>query len=136
MAYAPGMAFEPRSKVAQRSAFGKVAVNLQPAAGVAPEDILFRAAIMQHRLAYLVTEQLRLRDTKLTTYLKRVPYAPGLSPDRQLRLLRGETSATYADLMFWAGEFSRVAEAMGESIPAIARPKHDGSNAEAPNGEV
>lgn len=123
MAYAPGMAFEPRSKVAQRSAFGQVAVDLHPATGVSPDDVLYRAAIMQHRLAYFVNEQLRLQGTKVTTYLRRIPYAPGLSPDRQLRLLRGETTATYADLMFWAGEFPRVADAMGKFISAMAQPK-------------
>jgi len=108
MAYRQGMTFEPRSMVEQKDAFGHVAGLLKPAAGIESSDHRYRAAMVQHVMARKIREGLKLRGQKVTTFVEELGDVPGASADRVRRLLRGETSATFADLAFWATEFPVV----------------------------
>ncbi|MFD4957749.1 hypothetical protein [Microbacterium sp. NPDC058389] len=116
------MAFEPRSVVSPRSAFGDVSQTLAPVDGVEPTDHRYRGALLQHRLANLVREELRISGTSLPAFLDQIGDLPGLSKDRQRRMLRGESSATYADLAFWAGHFPRIAAQLAAYLASWAEP--------------
>lgn len=107
-----GMAFEPRRVVAIPSAFGRVRALLPPADGVDASDHRYRSAMVQHLIADMVHDGLRLRGVTLPQFLDAAPDLPGLSPDRQRRLLRGETGAQFADLAFWASEFPAITTAV------------------------
>ncbi|GAA2895226.1 hypothetical protein GCM10010455_17950 [Microbacterium esteraromaticum] len=107
-----GMAFEPRSVVAVPLAFGRVGTLLPPADGVGANDHRYRSAMVQHLIADMVHDGLRLRGVTLPQFLDAAPDLPGLSPDRQRRLLRGETGAQFADLAFWASQFPAIATAV------------------------
>lgn len=117
------MAFEPRSVVAIPSAFGRVRSELPPADGFSARDHRYRAAMIQHLVADMVHDGLRLRGETLPQFLAKAPNLPGLSPDRQRRMLRGETGAQFADLAFWASVFPKVAIAVAEYIGSWV-PKH------------
>lgn len=125
-----GMAFEPRSVVSVPSAFGKVNRRLSPAKDFDERDHRYRAAMIQHRIANMVHAGLRLRGQTLPQFLAAAPNIPGLSPDRQRRMLRGETGAQFADLAFWASVFPPVAMAVAEYISSWA-PKPPGSTPKA-----
>lgn len=116
----PGMAFEPRSVVAVPSAFGRVRKALAPADGFDARDHRYRAAMVQHLVADMVHDGLRLRGQTLPQFLATVSDVPGLSPDRQRRMLRGETGAQFADLAFWSSVFPTVAVAVGKYIDSWA----------------
>lgn len=120
----PGMAFEPRSVVAVPSAFGRVRDVLPPADGFDERDHRYRAAMVQHRIASMVHDGLRLRGQTLPQFLSAAPKMPGLSADRQRRMLRGETGAQFADLAFWSAEFPKVARAVAKYIGSWA-PEQD-----------
>lgn len=112
--YRAGMAFEPRSMISSPSAFGSVPGDVPPADGIVVTDHRYRAAIIQHRIARSVHAYLRYSEKSLPRFLADFDGVPGLSLDRQRRMLRGETSASFADLTFWAGEWVGVAhEVMG-----------------------
>lgn len=91
------------------SAFGAVAGDLPPALGVDISDHRYRSAIIQHRIARNVQDGLRYADMTLPRFLEKFDGEAGLSLDRQRRVLRGETSATFADLAFWADHFPYAA---------------------------
>ncbi|WP_449407129.1 hypothetical protein [Microbacterium maritypicum] len=112
----PGMVFEPRSVVSVPSAFGKVHESIRPAEGFDRTDHRYRAATIQHMIAHMVHTQLRLRGQTLPQFLATAPDVPGFSPDRQRRMLRGETAAQFADLAFWASVFPQVAAGVAEYI--------------------
>lgn len=116
----PGMAFEPRSVVSVPSAFGRVREVLPPAEGFDERDHRYRAAMVQHRIASMVHDGLRLRGQTLPQFLATTRQLPGLSPDRQRRMLRGETGAHFADLAFWSAEFPRVAREVAKYIGSWA----------------
>lgn len=117
------MAFQPRSVVREKKAFGETSMRLTPADGIALDDHRFQSAMFQHRLAGLVREWTALRDGGLAGVLERAGDRPGLSLDRQRRWLRGETTATFADLAFWCGEFPVIATRMAEFVAAWNPPK-------------
>lgn len=106
--------------VAQRGAFGKVSRSIEPAEGVDPADPRYRAAILQHFLARWIRDALGIRGVTPAEFLASVPDAPGLSVDRQRRVLRGETTATYTDLAFWAGHFPFIARQMSAYLASWA----------------
>lgn len=112
----PGMAFAPRSVVEVPSAFGRVRNLLPPADGIDANDHRYRSAMVQHLIADMIHDGLRLRGQTLPQFLSTAPDVPGLSPDRQRRMLRGETGAQFADLAFWAAEFPTVAIAVAKYI--------------------
>ncbi|KJQ52525.1 hypothetical protein RS85_03415 [Microbacterium sp. SA39] len=113
---APGMTFEPRTAVGVPSAFGRVSAPLPPAQGFDKLDHRYRAAMIQHKLADMIHDALRLRGQTLPQFLAAAPPIPGLSPDRQRRMLRGETAAQFADLAFWASVFPKIATDIAEYI--------------------
>lgn len=119
----PGMVFEPRSVVSMPSAFGKVHQSISPAEGIDRRDHRYRAAMIQHLVANTVHTGLRLRGQTLPQFLSTAPDIPGLSPDRQRRMLRGETAAQFADLAFWSSVFPKVAIAVSEYMRSWV-PKH------------
>lgn len=104
-----GMSFEPRTMLETPSAFGAVAGDLPPAPGIDPSDHRYRSAIIQHRIARNVHDGLKYAETTLPRFLEEFDGQAGLSLDRQRRVLRGETSATFADFTFWANHFQFVA---------------------------
>ena len=104
------MTFEPRSMVEQKDAFGFASGLLRPAPGVAPADHRYRAAMVQHMMARRIREGLRLRAQNVTSFVANIGDVPGMSADRVRRMLRGETSATFADLALWVTEFPDVAK--------------------------
>ncbi len=108
MAYRQGMTFQPRSMVEQPDAFGHTSSLLRPAPGIETTDHRYRAAMVQHVMARRIREGLKLRGQKVTTFVEEIGDVPGASADRVRRLLRGETSATFADLAFWSMEFPTV----------------------------
>lgn len=105
---AKGMTFEPRSVVAAPAAFGRVRNLLPPAEGVDEQDHRYRSAMVQHLIATMVHDSLLLRGVTLPQFLAAGPELPGLSPDRQRRVLRGETAAQFADLAYWSSAFPAV----------------------------
>lgn len=126
------MAFEPRSVVANPAAFGRVRNLLDPMEGVSKRDHRYRAAMLQHQVADMVRDGLRLRGETLPQFLAKAPDLPGLSPDRQRRMLRGETGAQLADLSFWAAVFPTVAEAVARYVQSWSRPLSDEERARLP----
>lgn len=110
------MAFEPRSVVKIPSAFGRVRNLLEPADGIDVRDHRYRSAMVQHLVADMIHDGLRLRGETLPQFLAQAPNVPGLSPDRQRRMLRGETGAQFADLAFWSSVFPTVAIAVARYI--------------------
>ncbi|WP_404474150.1 hypothetical protein [Microbacterium aerolatum] len=79
--------------------------------------------MVQHLVADMVHDGLRLRGQTLPQFLATAPDVPGLSPDRQRRMLRGETGAQFADLAFWSSVFPKVAVAVAEYIHSWAPPQ-------------
>ena len=121
----PGMAFEPRSVVAVPSAFGRVRDLIPPAEGVDARDHRYRSAMIQHLIAAMIHDGLTLRGETLPQFLARVPSLPGLSSDRQRRMLRGETGAQFSDMAFWSAEFPTVAAAAIKYIESWVPPLSD-----------
>lgn len=115
-----GMAFEPRSVVSVPSAFGRVRDAIPPAEGIDARDHRYRAAMVQHLIADMVHDGLRMRGVTLPQFLASVPDTRGLSPDRMRRMLRGETGAQFADLAFWSTVFPKVAVAVAKYIDSWA----------------
>lgn len=111
-----GMSFEPRSVVAVPSAFGRVRDAIPPAEGVDARDHRYRAAMIQHLLAHMVHDGLRMRGVTLPQFLATVSDIPGLSPDRMRRMLRGETGAQFADLAFWSSVFPKLPLAAAQYV--------------------
>ena len=128
----PGMAFEPRSVVATPSAFGRVRNLLPPADGIDVRDHRYRSAMVQHLIADMIHDGLRLRGQTLPQFLSTTPDLPGLSPDRQRRMLRGETGAQFADLAFWSVVFPTVAGAVAAYIQSWVPPLTDEQKARLP----
>jgi len=120
--YRAGMTFEPRGMVEQREAFGFHSSLLRPASGVEPTDHRYRAAMVQHLMARRIREGLRLRGMNVTSFVQTIGDVPGLSADRVRRMLRGETSATFADLAFWSSEFPAVAKEIAKYVDHWTKP--------------
>lgn len=114
-----GTAFEPRSVVRERGAFGKVSGLLEPADGIDPEGHRYRAAMMQHLLANTVREYLMYRDSSVPKHFEKAEGAEGFSADRQQRMMRGETMAQYADIAYWSAESPRVATVLAQYIASF-----------------
>lgn len=115
-----GMAFEPRRLVSEPSAFGGVRELLPPAEGVAPTDHRYRAAMVQHLMATIARDEIRLAGRTLPQFLHDAGDLRGTSADRHRRIFRGETGAQYADLSFWAGHFPFIAVAAAKYIASWA----------------
>jgi hypothetical protein len=109
MPYRPGMTFEPRSMVLRSTEFGSTQGLIRPAEGVAPQDHRYRAAMIQHILARYVNQGVRSRGLSMTTFIASVGDIPGMTADRQRRIMRGETAATFGDFAFWVAEFPKAA---------------------------
>lgn len=123
MGYKSGMKFEPRSVVASPSAFGTANGDIAPAEGVSASDHRYRSAMIQHRIARNVESGLSISETSLPRFLADFEGVPGLSLDRQRRVLRGETTATFADLTFWASHFPLVAVYVAQYLEQSFSPK-------------
>ena len=119
--YRQGMTFEPRSMVAQKEAFGYTSGLPVPADGVDPSDHRYRGAMVQHILARMVREGLRHRGLNVTSFVESIGDVPGLSADRLRRVLRGETSATFADLAFFVSEFPATANQVAAYVAHWAK---------------
>ncbi|MGA7147187.1 MAG: hypothetical protein WBX17_01705 [Microbacterium sp.] len=117
------MAFEPRTMVASATAFGVMNGDIPPADGVDAADHRYRSAVIQHRIARNVHSGLAYRERTLPRFLQDFDGVPGLSLDRQRRVLRGETSATFADLTFWASHFRLVAVNVARYLEVFSAPK-------------
>ncbi|MCU4673737.1 hypothetical protein ACFQRL_14175 [Microbacterium fluvii] len=121
-------------------AFGSVAGDVPPAEGIDVTDHRYRSAIIQHRIARNVQDGLRYADKSLPRFLGDFDGQAGLSLDRQRRVLRGETSATFADLTFWAAHFPYVAYYVDDYLrqlflpttAAAPRPSHPVARTRAP----
>lgn len=114
------------------SAFGRVGRSLQPADGVSVRDHRYRAAMVQHIIANMVLDGIRLRGETLPQFLAKAPDLPGLSPDRQRRLLRGETGAQFADLAFWSAVFPTISTAVAEYMQSWVPSMTDEERAKLP----
>lgn len=112
---------EPRSMLKEKAAFGSVGSLPAPAEGISTEDHRYRAALVQHVLANQVRSCLKLSGSSVHEYVADFQDVPGMSGERVLRVLRGETTATYADLAFWCREFPQiiphVTGAIGSWVP-------------------
>lgn len=117
------MNFEPRTLLASPTAFGKVDGDIRPAEGIAASDHRYRSALIQHRISRNVEAALSYSATSLPRFLKEFEGVPGLSLDRQRRVMRGETSATFADLTFWASHFPVVGLFVAQYLEQSFRPK-------------
>lgn len=133
MVYRSGMNFEPRSVVASPSAFGTANGDIPPAEGVAATDHRYRSAMIQHRIARNVESGLSVSETSLPRFLANFEGVPGLSLDRQRRVLRGETTATFADLTFWASHLPLVGLYVAQYLEQAFSPK---SSAKTPRTPV
>jgi len=101
--------FEPRTLSLVRKQFGKVGARLQPAEHVDPLGPRFIAAQLQHRISNALREALIGEGTNLETYASnQTRSVPGMSYDRLVRVLRGETLMQLADLVTWAQQFDNV----------------------------
>ena len=110
---AGGFVFEPRAQAAVPGQFGRTALQLVPASGVALEDPRFRAAQLQHHLVNVVREALVSTGKSLHTFVKEQPSkTPGVGYDRLVRIQRGETMMQLADFFHWAGHFPAVGAAL------------------------
>ncbi|WP_141677882.1 hypothetical protein [Microbacterium oleivorans] len=89
--------------------------------------------MVQHLVADMIHDGLRLRGETLPQFLERAPGLPGLSADRQRRMLRGETGAQFADLAFWASVFPTVAVAVARYIESWVPPLSDEARARLPH---
>jgi len=101
--------FKPRMFAASPKQFGKSAGELSPASGVKASDPRFLAAQLQHRVCNALRESL-LADGQTVTDLagELTPLVPGMSYDRLVRVLRGETLMQMADLTTWASRYPAV----------------------------
>lgn len=117
------MNFEPRTVLASPSAFGKAIGDIAPADGVATSDHRYRSAMIQHRISRIVASGLSILETSLPSFLADFPDVPGLSVDRQRRVLRGHTTATFADLTFWASHFPLVGLHVAQYLEQSFSPK-------------
>lgn len=101
--------FVPRELGLLRKQFGKVASELIPAEGVDPSGPRFLAAQLQHRVANAVREALVVDGVTLEQFAdKQKATVPGMSYDRLVRVLRGETMMQIADLATWSQQFETV----------------------------
>lgn len=110
-----GFAFEPRTVVAQPKAFGRVRVELEPAAGISRRDPRFRAAMLQHLMAATVADEALLQHAKAPSQLV-AGEGRGLSADRVRRVFRGETMAQITDLTYWSSRFPAVAVVLSDYL--------------------
>jgi len=67
-------------------------------------------------LANQVRSRLRLTGTDVHRYVSDFRDVPGMSADRVMRVLRGETTATYADLAFWCRQFPEITTSITDVI--------------------
>jgi len=135
-----GFTFTPRSLAASPRQFGKTGADLKPIDGVNPEDPKFRAAQLQHRVSNAIREALLDRRLSLQRYLDSLARAsvagegqqpeastqadaglgpirpPGMSYDRTVRILRGETLMQLADVVHWAAAFTEVCFVLERAI--------------------
>lgn len=132
--YKSGMSFEPRSILASPSAFGTANGDIAPAEGVEASDHRYRSAMVQHRIARNVESGLSIRGTSLPRFLEDFEGVPGLSLDRQRRVLRGETTATFADLTFWASHFPLVGLYVAQYLEQSFTPKSRAKTTRDPAG--
>ena len=101
--------FLPRELGAVRKQFGKAASDLVPARDVDPSGPRFQAAQLQHRISNAVREALLAQGKTLDEFAgEQNDTVPGMSYDRLVRVLRGETLMQIADLMTWAQHFDTV----------------------------
>jgi hypothetical protein len=101
--------FRPNSLAAVRRQFGKSATSLVAAANVDTRGARFQAAQLQHQISNAVREALLAMGTNLETYSSMHRDAiPGMSYDRLVRVLRGETQMQLADIVTWAQQFDTV----------------------------
>ena len=101
--------FAPKSLAASHRQFGKSASDLVAADGVDPRGPRFQAAQLQHKIANSVRESLLATGVNLETYAERHRSTiPGMSYDRLVRILRGETQMQFADVVTWASQFPTV----------------------------
>jgi hypothetical protein len=114
--YRPRMTFIPREMLSQPRAFGASTTLLSPASGVGAKDPRYLAALLQHVLAFRVTEQLRDAGQTRQEYLEPLNNVHGLGVDRMGRVLRGEQMATTADFAFWVTEFPSIARHVAQVV--------------------
>lgn len=118
-----GFKFQPRELVAARTQFGKSSEHATPASNVSATDMRFVSANLQHLVANAVREGLLARDEHLKGYVSRLePSLPGMSYDRLVRILRGETLMQLADLLHWADEFEGVRTVLRRQLNTSHRP--------------
>ena len=119
--------FVPRELGSVRKQFGKSGADVTPAAGVDPDGPRFLAAQLQHRISNAVREALLARGSNLEQFAAKQKVAvPGMSYDRLVRVLRGETTMQIADLVSFAREFEPVRDLLLSEqawpAPAVLRP--------------
>lgn len=101
--------FAPNSLAAVRRQFGKSAANLVAADQVDALGVRFQAAQLQHQISNAVRESILSSGTTLDAYAaKHRDATPGMSYDRLVRILRGETQMQLADVVAWARQFASV----------------------------
>jgi len=101
--------FAPNSLAAVRRQFGKSAANLVAADEVDTLGARFQAAQLQHQISNTVREALLSSGTTLDAYAAKYRDAiPGMSYDRLVRILRGETQMQLADVVTWTQQFASV----------------------------
>jgi hypothetical protein len=114
--------FAPRELAAVHKQFGKVAIDLVAADHVDSRGSRFNAAQLQHRISNAVREALLSSGISLEKYAEQHKESvPGMSYDRLVRVLRGETQMQLADLVTWSGQFAGVRALLlrEETWPAV-----------------
>lgn len=99
--------FVPRAQFGEAGSFGKSTRNLEPAEGVDAATAQFAAAQLQHRVSYLIRDELRRTHRTLQSVLTELGQRSSLN--RHERILRGETMMQLSDLSMWVRVFPPVA---------------------------
>lgn len=90
--------FEPRKVVTGPAQFGRFRDGLEPAPGYATSSDEFRAAQLQHIVAYEFRRWLSEHGSNVGKFTKQ-PNGRVIQADRLRRVLRGETMMQFTDLM-------------------------------------
>ncbi|MCR2813031.1 hypothetical protein [Microbacterium sp. zg.Y1084] len=117
------MNFEPRSMIKDKHAFGRSQMSLDPAEGVDEEDHRYRSAILQHRIATTARDLIQVRYGSIERFAEAHHHIPGMSLDRIRRMLRGETTITFADFALFAVELPFVAKTASRVIETWPSPE-------------